>query len=95
MLTGKQRHYLRGQAHHRKPVVTIGDAGLTENVLSEIDQALQHHELIKIKLRNQDRQQRKQLVLDICRQASCETVQEIGQIAVVYRPSDPPGIKFT
>jgi len=90
-LTGKQRHYLRGLAHHRNPVVMVGDAGLTENVLAEIDQALAHHELIKVKLRA-DREQREQMIQAICEQASCELVQKIGQIAVFYRPAEKPGI---
>lgn len=90
-LTGKQRHYLRGLAHHRNPVVMVGEAGLTENVLAEIDQALAHHELIKVKLRA-DREQREQMIQAICEQASCEAVQKIGQIAVLYRPAEKPGI---
>lgn len=93
-LTGKQRHYLRGLAHHRKPVVTVSDSGLTANVLAEINQALAHHELIKVKLRIGDRNERKDLVASICEQASCEDVQKIGQIAVFYRASEEQGIKL-
>ena len=84
-LTGKQKHYLRGLAHHRKPVVTVADAGLTENVIAEIDRALAHHELIKVKIRVADREQRRQMITAICEQTSCEAVQQIGQIAVFYR----------
>lgn len=93
-LTGKQKHYLRGLAHHRKPIVTVGDAGLTENVVAEIDQALGHHELVKVKIRNNDRAQRQQMVNSICEQTSCEEVQKIGQIAVFYRALDKDGIKL-
>jgi len=91
-LTGKQRHFLRGLAHHRKPIVTIGDAGLTENVMAEIDQALAHHELIKVKLRGSERDERQALVSSICEQASCEPVQLIGHVAVFYRPAETPVI---
>ena len=91
-LTGKQKHYLRGLAHHKKPVVTIGDAGLTENVVAEIDQALAHHELIKVKIRSNDREQRQQFVTAICEQTSCEEVQKIGQIAIFYRKATPSAI---
>lgn len=93
-LTGKQRHYLRGLAHHRKPIVTVADAGLTPNVLAEIDQALARHELIKVRIRNDDRGQRKELMDAICAQAACEPVQTIGQIGVLYRPAEEPQIKL-
>ena len=93
-LTGKQKHYLRGLAHHRKPVVTVGDAGITDNVIAEIDQALDHHELVKVKVRNSDRDERQQIIASICERASCEEVQKIGQIAVFYRGSENSIIKL-
>ncbi|MGW8303683.1 MAG: ribosome assembly RNA-binding protein YhbY [Desulfobacterales bacterium] len=93
-LTGKQKHYLRGLAHQRKPVVMVGDAGLTENVIAEIDQALAHHELIKVKIRNSDRVARQQIAESICEQTSCEAVQMIGQIAVFYRKAPSPNINL-
>lgn len=93
-LTGKQRHFLRSLAHHKKPVVTIGDAGLSPNVLAEIDLALAHHELIKVKLRGADREQRKTMISAICEQAACESVQQIGQIAVFYRPAKDSKIRL-
>jgi RNA-binding protein len=93
-LTGKQKHYLRGLAHQRKPVVTVGDAGLTENVIAEIDQALAHHELIKVKIRNSDRVERQQIAESICEQTSCEAVQMIGQIGVFYRKAATPTINL-
>ena len=93
-LTGKQRNFLRGLAHHRKPVVIVGDAGLTENVMKEIDQALTHHELIKVKLRGGEREERQNLVSVICEQTSCEPVQLIGHIAVFYRPAEIPHISL-
>jgi len=93
-LTGKQKHYLRGLAHQRKPVVIVGDAGLTENVIAEIDQALAHHELIKVRIRNDDRSARQQMAASVCEQTSCETVQMIGQIAVFYRKAASPTLKL-
>jgi len=93
-LTGKQKHYLRGLAHHRKPIVMVGDAGLTQNVIAEIDQALAYHELIKVKIRLGGRVERQQVVAEICEKTSCEEVQVIGQIAVFYRSADNPGIKL-
>lgn len=93
-LTGKQKHYLRGLAHHRKPVVMVGDAGLTENVIAEIDQALAYHELIKVKIRLGDRPERQQAIDAICEKTACEVVQVIGQVAVFYRKATPPAIKL-
>ena len=58
----KQRRYLKGLAHPLKPVVMIGNSGLTPNVLSEIEQALSHHELIKVRVSGQERADRKQML---------------------------------
>lgn len=84
-LTGKQRQFLRGLAHHRKPVVTLGDAGVTPTVIAEIEQALDHHELVKLKLRVGDRDARRAALSEICDQTGAERVQEIGQMAVIFR----------
>ncbi len=92
-LNGTQRHYLRGLAHHRKPAVTIGDAGLTPAVLNEIELALNHHELLKIKIRA-ERDERRELVTRICTETGAEAVQEIGQMAVIYRPAAQPQIRL-
>ncbi len=86
-LSGKQRQYLRGLAHHRKPIVTLGDAGVTPAVLAEIEQALDHHELVKMKLRVGDRDARRTALSDICEKTGAEAVQEIGQMAVIFRPA--------
>jgi RNA-binding protein len=86
-LTGKQRQFLRGLAHHRKPVVTLGDAGVTPTVIAEIEQALDHHELVKLKLRVGDRDARRGALSKICDQTGAERVQEIGQMAVIFRPT--------
>lgn len=94
MLTGSQKRYLRGLAHHRKPVVTVGANGLSDSVLSEIDQALTHHELLKIKLPAVDAPQRKTILDDMCAATGAERVQVIGRIGVVYRPAPEPSISF-
>lgn len=91
VLTGKQKHQLRALAHHKKPVVMVGDAGLTEAVMAEIEQALAHHELIKIRLRA-EREDRTNMIIAICETTGAEAVQRIGQIAVLYRAATPPVI---
>jgi RNA-binding protein len=91
-LTGKQKHYLRGLAHNRKPVVTIGAAGVSATVVREVDQALDHHELLKLKLPAGDREQRQELLQQICQQTRAELVQLMGRIGTVYRRATEPKI---
>lgn len=86
-LTNKQRQQLKGLAHLLKPVVRLGDAGLTEAVMSEIEQALAHHELIKVKLVGADRTGKRELADEISQRSGAENVQMIGNMVVLYRPS--------
>jgi RNA-binding protein len=83
-LTSKQIRYLRGLTHQLQPVVMVADKGLNENVMAEIESALQHHELIKIKLRA-DRDTRKTWIKQISAQSSAEKVYIIGQVACFFR----------
>ena len=86
-LSKNQIKFLRGKAHNLKPVVMLGQKGLTEAVLNELDIALEHHELVKVKLSVDDREQRRQLTDDICRQCEAEEVQSIGKTLSIYRPN--------
>jgi RNA-binding protein len=92
-LTGKQKHHLRALAHHKNPVVIIGDAGLTEAVLAEIEAALARHELIKVKVRA-DRDERREILAQICERTGAEAVQSIGQVVVIFRRADVPLIEL-
>lgn len=83
-LSARQKKHLRGLAHALNPVVTVGDKGLTENVLAEIETALDHHELIKVKLRG-DRQHRASWTDRIAERCGAERVQSIGQVACFFR----------
>ena len=85
MITKEQQKYLRSLAHDRKPVVWVGQNGLTENVLEEIKSALNHHELIKIKLRTGDRDSRDGTIKIICAETEADLVQSIGNILTLYR----------
>ena len=87
-LTEKQKRYLRSLAHHKKVIVIVGQAGLTDNVVSEIDIALSHHELVKVRINAGDRQTRKTLIEEISQQTQSEIIQTIGHVAVFYRLSD-------
>jgi RNA-binding protein len=74
----------RAQAHGLKPVILIGQAGLTAAVLAEIELALDSHELIKVRIRA-EREDRKQISEKICTETGAALIQTIGQIAVIYR----------
>jgi RNA-binding protein len=83
-LTASQRRYLRGLTHDINPVVMVGEKGLTDNVMAEIEQALGHHELIKVKLRS-DREARQAWSQQIVAASGAEVVHQIGQVACFYR----------
>lgn len=75
---------LRANAHSLKPVVMIGQSGLTDAVLAEVELALDSHELIKVKIRA-ERDERKQISEKMCAATKADLIQSIGQIAVIYR----------
>ncbi|MEI8009831.1 MAG: YhbY family RNA-binding protein [Candidatus Nitrotoga sp.] len=87
-LTALQRQNLKARAHPLKPTVTIGTAGLTSSVLTEISCALKSHEIIKIKAAVNDRKIRTAMLENICVQLNAAAVQHIGKILVVYRPQE-------
>jgi len=91
-LSEAHRRHLRKLAHHLKPVVIIGNAGLTENVLTEIDAALAHHELIKVKINATDKTERQSFIDKICEHTAADWVLSIGHIAAFYRPAEKPKI---
>ena len=76
--------YLRGIAHDTKPVVTIADKGITENILIELDICLNQHELVKIKLRT-DRETRESYTAKLLAETGAQMIQSIGQTLTVYR----------
>lgn len=93
-LTNKQKQYLKGLAHSLKPVVQLGGNGLTEGVMVEIDNALSHHELIKVKVPSDDREE-KSLIMDaIVRESQGIKLQVIGHVLVLYRQSDEQKISI-
>jgi RNA-binding protein len=93
-LTPAQRQTLKGLAHPLSPVVIIGEKGLTEAVIKEIDRALKAHELIKIKAGSDEKETRSQWMEEICRLVDASPVQQIGKVLVVYRPADKPSIQL-
>ena len=88
-LTTKERRSLRARAHHLQPVVMIGEAGLTEQVIREIEANLRSHELIKIRALLEGRAARDELVSALCAATGAQPVQQIGKVLVVYRALPP------
>ncbi|WP_019593925.1 ribosome assembly RNA-binding protein YhbY [Thioalkalivibrio sp. ALM2T] len=90
-LTDAQRRHLRSLAHPRKPIVTIGRNGLTDAVLAELELALTHHELVKIKVNIGDREVRNGTVEELCERTGAARVQRVGYVATLFRrnPDDP------
>lgn len=86
-LNNKQKQHLKGLAHTLKPVVMIGNNGLTEGVLAEIDLSLNFHELIKVRISAEDRETKKLIVNAIIAESKAIMVQLVGNILTLYRVS--------
>ncbi len=85
-LTPAERSARRAQAHSLKPSVLIGDQGLSDAVLAEIERALRAHDLIKVRVAVDDRDARAQMLQTICQRLHAAPVQSIGRMLVLYRP---------
>ena len=90
-LSPKRRSELRAEAHKLSPIVIIGDKGLTDEVLAEIDRSLKAHELIKIRAATDEREARDAWLEAICERLLAQAVQQIGKVFVIYRenPEEP------
>lgn len=84
-INATQKRQLCGQAHELKPVVTVGNKGVTDNVLQEIDRALHDHELIKVRVNAADKAERKDMTQKICEHTQATLIHTIGHIIVIYR----------
>lgn len=83
-LSKNAQKFLRGMAHDTKPVVTVADKGLTENIMIELDICLDQHELVKVKLRT-DRESRQQHATKILAETGAQKIQSIGQTLTIFR----------
>lgn len=77
--------YLRSLAHSLKPVVRLGQNGLTESVCKELNGALDHHELVKVKLSVSDKSSRLQQLTRLCDSVDATCIQQIGHTATLFR----------
>ena len=86
-LTNAQTRFLRGQAHGLKAMLQVGGKGISDALVAEVDGALEHHELIKVKVAAEDREARDAMVEELARRAGAALVQRIGHTVVLFRPS--------
>lgn len=94
-LTESQKRKLRGYAHDLKPVVWLGADGASDAVKAELQRALEHHELIKVKLRVGDRVARDLAIDELCRSSGAILVQRVGNVAVLFlRNEENPRINL-
>ncbi len=92
-LSKKQKRHLKGLAHSLKPVVMVGQHGLTDGVFNELNIALETHELIKVRVSSGDREERKTMQQTLCEKSGAELIDTIGHIAILYlRHPDEPKI---
>ena len=86
-LTNAQTRFLRGQAHGLTAMLQVGGKGISDALVAEVEGALEHHELIKVKVAAGDREARDAMVEELARRAGAALVQRIGHTAVLFRPS--------
>lgn len=83
-LTKKQVKYLKGLGHHLKPVLMIGKHGFTDNVKAEFERVLESHELVKVKVNIEDKEEREPILSSLENAVSCKRVGSIGKTALFY-----------
>lgn len=84
-LSESQKKFLRGLGHGLKPMLMVGDTGLSDSVLSEFETTLAHHELVKVRVRVGDRRARDEIIDELCAQGSAALIQRVGNMALLYR----------
>lgn len=84
-LTPNQKRYLRGLAHSLKPVILVGAKGITDSLLAELDLALDHHELVKVRIAAADREARDAGIVELVERSSAQLVQRVGNVVSLFR----------
>ena len=84
-LSESQKKFLRGLGHQLKPVIVIGDSGLSESLMKEFESTIDHHELIKVRIRAGDRKSRDDTIRSLCEQSKSSLIARTGNVALVYR----------
>lgn len=84
-LNSNQKRYLRGLAHSLKPVILVGAKGITDALLAELELALDHHELIKVRIAAEDREARDAGIATLIERSGAQLVQRVGNVACLFR----------
>ena len=87
VLTSAQTRFLRGMAHGLRAMLQVGGKGVTDSLVAELDLALEHHELVKVKVAGAEREERDAMIARLAEGTGAALVQRIGHTAVFYRPS--------
>lgn len=87
MLTGKQKRFLRSEAHHLQPLFQIGKQGLTDSVIAQIEEALEARELIKVNILQNCAEDKNEIAQRLSEQEGLYVVQVIGNILILYKES--------
>ena len=87
VLTPSQNRFLRGMAHDLKALLQIGGKGVTPAFMAELDEVLERHELVKVKVAAEDREARDAMIAELAGQTGAALVQRIGHTATLYRPA--------
>lgn len=87
MLTGKQKRFLRSKAHHLHPIFQIGKGGVNENMIKQINDALEARELIKVSVLQNCEEDKETVADQLVAGTACELVQIIGNTIVLYKES--------
>jgi len=94
-LKESQKRHLRGLGHKLKPLIIVGNNGISENLIEETRTTLAHHELIKVRVNAMDRDDRDTMIAEICQQCGAELIQRIGHVAIIFRRNpDKPKIEI-
>jgi len=86
-LSPRERAHLKGRAHALEPIVHVGQGGLSDAVMVELERALTAHELIKVRINGTDRQARRAIAEAICTRTDAAAVHQVGKIVVLWRPT--------
>lgn len=87
-LPQKQILAFRATAHHLKPVILLGEKGLTDSVVLETEASLLAHELIKVKINSADRDERKTIAAELAERCEAHIIQTIGRMVILYKKNE-------
>ncbi len=94
-LTNEHKKLLKGMAHHLDPVITVGDKGLSDSLLEEAEKTIAHHELIKVKIAEGDREERETIINELVTALDAQLITKIGRMAIIFkRNHEAPKISF-